>query len=252
MIKCEQLAAGYGGNTVIHGIDWSLADGKLTVIVGPNGSGKSTLLKAILGQAERKGGRISLEGRSIGEWSSRDVAKRVAYLPQNRNDANISVFRMVLHGRFPYIEYPRHYTREDEEAVLRALQKMGIEHLKGKPVSELSGGEKQKAYLAMALVQDSPVLLLDEPATYLDICGQLELMRILRRLTREGKTVAAVLHDLNFALQYGDEMLLMEEGRLVQKGTCRECLESGSLERVFGIRISCLLDEDKKPHYCFS
>lgn len=252
MISCKMLTAGYGGQDTIKEINWKAQAGRLAVITGPNGSGKSTLLKTLMGQVKKKSGSVHLLGREVSEYSHRERAQLLAYLPQNRSDTNISVARMVLHGRFPYLDYPRHYTKEDEDKVEQALEKAGIAHVKQRPVSELSGGEKQKAYLAMALVQDTPVLLLDEPAAHLDMACRLELMELLLALSKEGKTVVAVLHDLNFALQYADEISLMEKGRLVCRGTPSEILETGNLEKVFRLRAGCLKDGDGKAHYYFS
>lgn len=252
MISCEKLAAGYGKKTVISDISWKAPEGKLTVIVGPNGSGKSTLLKALIGQTAVKSGCVYLDGKPLVQWSGKEAAKRIAYLPQSRNDTNISVFRMALHGRFPYLSYPRRYTDRDAEMVIQASERMGIRELLEKPVSELSGGEKQRAFLTMALVQDSPVLLLDEPTTYLDISAQLELMGLLAQLAGEGKTVIAVLHDLNQALRFADEIVLLANGELKQCGTPEEVRKSGVLEEVLHVRIHILYDECGIEHYCFS
>lgn len=252
MIRCENVSAGYGKEAKIEGITWEAAAGKMTVLVGPNGCGKSTLLKTLVGQTKRNAGEVFLEGTPIANLSSREIARKIAYLPQNRSDANISVSRMVLHGRFPYIVYPRHYTAQDEKKVEDALARMGIAGLKHKPVSELSGGEKQKVYLAMALVQDASVLLLDEPMTYLDLSCQLELMRMLCMLKENGKTVILVSHDLNHALQYADEILVMEAGRIIRKGTPEEIRQLKILEQVFHLRIHSLTDEHGRRHYCFS
>lgn len=251
MIRCEMLTAGYGGRVVLHDINWETAEGRFTAIVGPNGSGKSTLLKTLTGNTAIRGGCVCLEGRPLGKWKDREMAKRLAYLPQSRSDTQISVFRMVLHGRFPYLTYPGHYTKRDEEMAIQALERVGISRLMEKPVSELSGGEKQRAYLAMALVQDTPVMLLDEPATYLDLSAQIELMDMLKRLAAEGKTIVAVLHDLNHALKYGEEIVLMENGRIKQCGTPKEILSTGVLEKVFHVGIHVLRDEQGEEHYYF-
>lgn len=252
MISCNMLTAGYGGQDTIKEINWEAKAGRLSVIAGPNGSGKSTLMKTIMGQVQKKSGSITLKGKELSGYSDRERAQLLAYLPQNRSDTNISVARMVLHGRFPYLEYPRHYTREDEERVKQALEKTGIAYAGKRPVSELSGGEKQKAYLAMALVQDTPVLLLDEPISHLDMACQIDFMEQLSLLVREGKTVIAVLHDLNFALQYGDEISLMNKGRLICRGTPPKILEAGYLEKVFGLQAGSFQDKEGRLHYYFS
>lgn len=252
MIKCDNLSAGYGGETVLKNINWKAETGLFAAIIGPNGCGKSTLMKAFMGQIRCAGGEICLGEHPVDRLDSREIAKKIAYLPQSRGTSRITVGRMVLHGRFPYIVYPRHYSKEDEARVAAALERVGIEALKHKPVSELSGGEKQKAYLAMALVQDAPILLLDEPTTYLDISAQLELMQMLRELTAEGKTVIAVLHDLNQALRYADRLLLMDKGRLVRYGTPEAILSEKKLEEIFRIRVKIFRDEEGNNNYCFT
>lgn len=251
MIKCRNLCAGYGREEVIRNISWEAAAGLFTAVIGPNGCGKSTLMKTLTGQTECTKGEIFLGKNLLKDLSSREIAKRIAYLPQSRENTGITVERMVLHGRFPYICYPRHYTREDEKKVSEALERVGIAELGHRPVLELSGGERQKAYLAMALVQDAPVLLLDEPATHLDISAQLELMQMLKSLTGEGKTVVAVLHDLNHALQYADRLMLIDRGELVRYGTQKVILREKRLEEIFGIEVKVFRDEEGKDNYCF-
>lgn len=251
MIKCRNLCAGYGREEVIRNISWEAEEGLFTAVIGPNGCGKSTLMKALTGQTKCTKGEIFLGKNLLKDLSSREIAKRIAYLPQSRENTGITVERMVLHGRFPYICYPRHYTREDEKKVSEALERVGIAELGHRPVLELSGGERQKAYLAMALVQDAPVLLLDEPAAHLDISAQLELMQMLKSLTGEGKTVVAVLHDLNHALQYAHRLMLIDRGELVRYGTQKVILREKRLEEIFGIEVKVFRDEEEKDNYCF-
>jgi len=251
MIKCENLRAGYGKREVLKGITWQAEPGLLTVIAGPNGCGKSTLLKAFMGQVRICGGEMFLKGKPISQWNPRERARCLAYVPQSRNDVNLSVSRMVLHGRFPHIVYPRRYTAKDQEIVEWAMEKMGILALKDCLISELSGGEKQKAYLAMALAQDAEVVLLDEPTTYLDLSYQLELMELLKELALEGRTVAAVLHDLGHGLQYADQILVMEDGQAAACGTPRQVLEGGMLEKVFRLKIYSTVNGQGEKHYWF-
>lgn len=252
MIRFEDVCAGYGGREILHGINCELETGKLTAVIGPNGSGKSTLLKTVMGQTRLIRGKIFVEEKDRKQLSSRDAAQKIAYLPQYRSDSNITVERLVLHGRFPYLSCPRHYTAQDMEKAVSSLEQMGIVQLRHRVVSELSGGEKQKVYLAMALAQEAPVLLLDEPSTFLDISCQLELLHLLRGLKEEGKTVIMVLHELNWALQYADCLLLMQGGELCQYGTVEELLIGGRLEQVFGLRLHRLKDEEGRVQYFFS
>ncbi len=236
MIRCEALTAGYGQKPAIRDIAWQAEPGSLTVIAGPNGCGKSTLLKSIMGQTRIYQGRVLLDGRPADFWNARERAKRVAYVPQSRNEVNLTVARMVLHGRFPYIVYPRHYTKEDQDMVDWALEKMGIQDLRHRLMSELSGGERQKACVAMALVQNAPSILLDEPTTYLDIAAQYETLRLVRKLNREtGLTVLTVLHDLNQAARFSDIIFAMREGRMEGTGTPEEMITAPMVRSVFGI-----------------
>ena len=188
MTQLRGLQAGYPGRPVLEGVDLDLLPGEVLALLGPNGCGKSTLLRAACGLLPRTGGEILAEGRPIGELSTRQLARHFAYLPQSRAVPSITARRMVLHGRFPYLDFPRRYRREDYEAVDRALEQVGGSELAERFLPQLSGGQRQKVYLAMALAQDTPVILMDEPTTYLDVRCQLETMELARRL--EGKSPA--------------------------------------------------------------
>jgi len=251
MISCKDLCAGYGKRQILRQITWKGEPGAFTVIAGPNGCGKSTFLKSFMGQTTIMGGELYLEDAPMSSWSARRKARQLAYVPQNRSDVSLAVSRMVLHGRFPYVEYPRHYTSEDYDKVEWALEKMGIKDLGDRLLSDLSGGERQKAYLAMALAQDTSILLLDEPTTYLDISCQLELMELLKGLAAEGRAVIAVLHDLNHCLEYGDQMVLMDKGAMAAWGTPEQVLAGGRLEEVFGLKVHGRTWEDGKRYYWF-
>ena len=187
MIELKNLRAGYPDRPVLEGIDLDFRPGEVLAILGPNGCGKSTLLRTANGLLPRDGGEVLVDGIPLEELSAKEVAKKVAYLPQSRSTPNITAGRMVLHGRFPYLSYPRRYRREDHEMVRRALEWAGAAELAPRPLAELSGGQRQKVYLAMALAQDTETILMDEPTTYLDVGCQLEVMALARRLARELK-----------------------------------------------------------------
>lgn len=237
MIEIVNVCAGYDGKEVLHHINLNIQPGKVTVLVGPNGCGKSTLLKALVRLNPHSSGEIMVGERVIGEYDSASLARQIAYLPQKRNVPDISVLKIVLHGRFPYLKYPRRYREEDLEKAREALQWVGIPHLAEENVNRLSGGNQQKVYIAMALAQDTPVILMDEPTTYLDISHQLRVMELAKRLTAEGKAVVLVLHDLSLALQNADFVGVMSRGEMVGFGTTGEIFQSGVLDEVFGVKV---------------
>nr|WP_325294705.1 ABC transporter ATP-binding protein [uncultured Oscillibacter sp.] len=237
MLEVRNLAAGYPGWTVLEGVTLAVRPGRVLALLGPNGCGKSTLLRTMPGLLPPLGGEILLDGRPLGDYSPRQAAQRVAYLPQSRTAPSITARRMVLHGRFPYLSYPRRYRREDHEAVDRALAAADALDLADRPLPELSGGQRQKVYLAMALAQETETVLMDEPTTYLDIRHQLETLALVRRLAAEGRGVALVLHDLCLALASADDVAVLGEGRLLALGGPEEIYQGGILARAMGISL---------------
>lgn len=237
MIQLRSLRAGYPGRPVLEGIDLDFRPGEVLAILGPNGCGKSTLLRAANGLLSRSGGEVLLDGVPPEKLTAREIAQKVAYLPQSRTVPSITAGRMVLHGRFPYLSYPRRYRREDREMVQRALAWVGASELAPRLVSQLSGGQRQKVYLAMALAQDTATVLMDEPTTYLDVGCQLEVMELARRLAEEGRAVVMVLHDLPLALRCAHRAALLCKGRVCQIGTPEELYGSDLLEQVMGVSL---------------
>ena len=251
MIEFQNLCAGYDRTPVLSGISLRIEPGTFTVILGPNGCGKSTLLKSLVGLSDVYAGQILLEGRPLSDFSGAETAKRIAYLPQSRRVPDITVQRLVLHGRFPHLRYPRKYRRQDFEIARAAMERVGIAQLADQSLARLSGGTRQKVYIAMALAQDTPVITLDEPTTYLDIGHQLQVMELCRELARQGKAVAAVLHDLDLAMQYGDRMALLDRGHLVDQGSPEELYRSGNLQRVFGVQMARVPTDHGPRYFCF-
>lgn len=237
MLEVKNLSAGYPGRTVLEGVSLAVRPGRVLALLGPNGCGKSTLLRTVPGLLPPLGGEILLDGKPLGDYSPREAARKIAYLPQSRAVPSITARRMVLHGRFPYLSYPRRYRREDEEAVDRALAAADALALADRPLPELSGGQRQKVYLAMALAQETETVLMDEPTTYLDVRHQLEVLALVRRLAAAGRGVALVLHDLCLALTVADDIAVLGEGRLLARGGSEEIYQSGVLERVMGISL---------------
>lgn len=252
MIKLKDISAGYGNHIILNQMNCSFAEGEITSVIGMNGCGKSTLLKVIAGLIEPISGEIVVQDKNTRNLSDKERAKLIAFLPQSRNTPVISAERMVLHGRFPYLSYPRRYSREDKEIALTAMERVGILGLKDKNMSELSGGERQKVYIAMALTQDTKIILLDEPTTFLDITYQLELLKLLTKLRNEGKTIVTVIHDLSLALRYSDKIIVMKEGSVKYSNTPKEVYDSGILEEVFHVKAHHFMDDNKGEYYYFT
>ena len=249
MLEIRKLSAGYPGNPVLKDVTLSIPEGKVTVVAGPNGCGKSTLLKALAGILSRQG-EIYLQNQPLHGLPQRELARHLAFLPQNRPVPEITAQRLVLHGRFPYLSYPRHYRPEDHRIAREAMEQLGIGDLAERSVSSLSGGQRQKVYLAMALAQDTQVLLLDEPTTYLDIRHQLQLMQLSRLLADSGKTLILVLHDLSLAMEYADHLVILENGTVAAQGSPGEVFASGVLPHVFGVEVRRTKTEDGWKYYC--
>lgn len=237
MLKLHNISAGYDQTTILHDITLDIPEGKITTIIGNNGCGKSTLLKSIVGFLPLSSGEIRIHDCKFNELSSSNLAKQIAYLPQCKNIPDITVGRLVLHGRFPYLSYPRRYQKMDQQLALDAMEQMGISHLADKPVAELSGGIRQKAYIAMALAQQAPIIIMDEPTTYLDIEQQLKFAETIKRLSAEGKTFVLVLHDILMALKLSDQIAVMKNGRIIQYGTPDEILNSNVLHDLYHVQV---------------
>lgn len=251
MLRLEHITAGYNKNSVIKDIDIEFERGKITALIGPNGSGKSTLLKAAVDLCEIYEGTVYLNGKDRSRLGNKEFAKHVSYLPQSHSTGAIAVERMVLHGRFPYLSYPRRYGKRDYEYCCHAMEKAGISELKGKKLEELSGGQKQKVYIAMALAGEAQVFLFDEPTTYLDVGYQLELLDIMVQLREQGKTVIVVLHDINYAMGISDRLAVMEQGKILLADTPVNVYESGVISRVFQVETKIFTDTEGKKHFYF-
>ena len=250
MIEARHLFAGYENRPVLQDISLSIPKGKLTVLLGPNGCGKTTLFKTLLGLLKPQAGKVLLAGRNISSMTPGELAKQAAYMAQTRSTPSISARRMVLHGRFPYLSYPRRYREEDHQIVREALRQADALDLIDRPMQELSGGQRQKVYLAMALAQQTPVIFMDEPTAFLDVRHQLELMDTARTLADSGKTVVLVLHDLSLALRAADLAAVMQDGRLMQAGTPEEVYASGVLQDVFGVAVRRMQTDSGWQYYC--
>lgn len=249
MIELQTLCAGYRGQPVLQAIDLAFPAGAVTVLLGPNGCGKTTLLKTALGLIPALGGQVLYDGAPLQSLTPAQTARLAAYLPQNRPVPNIQARRMVLHGRFPYLAFPRHYRKTDYEIVDSALDEADARALADRPMPELSGGQRQKIYLAMALAQQAGTVFMDEPTTWLDARHQLEVMHTARALAERGRAVCLVSHDLCLALRAADRVALLADGGLKFCGTPERLYESGLLDEVFGVAMHRVQGGDGWRYY---
>lgn len=249
MIQLKHISAGYQRNVIVEDVTLDFVPGEVMVLLGPNGCGKSTLLKTALGLLPAQHGEILYDGRPIAEMNRKEIARKAAFLTQSRSTSSIQAFRMVLHGRFPYLSYPRRYGKEDYAIVEQAMKATDSFVHRDKNMKELSGGQRQSVYLAMALAQDTETIFMDEPTTYLDIQRQLQIMKIARELASKGKAVVLVLHDLALALREADKLAVFADGQLKCCDTPEAVYRSGILSQVFQADIHGVETEHGMQYY---
>ena len=253
MIRLKDITAGYKGIKIIKNINVFFEKGSITGITGKNGCGKSTLIKTASGLIKPFSGDIMLDEENIYNIPDRKLAREISFLPQIRNVPNITVYNLVMHGRFPYLGFPRILQDEDKAIVENVLEKLDLKKYRNKNVKELSGGERQKVYLAMVLAQDTYYIFLDEPTTYLDINHQLEILDIIKELMNMGRGVIMAIHDLNSALTYSDKVCLLDKGGIVMFDTPEAVYNSREIERVFHVKCDKVYMEEKgQSQYVFS
>lgn len=222
----------------VHGVSLELGSG-LVGVLGPNGSGKSTLLKLLAGVLQPTRGEISLEGKRLDRIPRRELAQRLAFVPQKVElPFPFRCRELVMMGRYARMRGAGLDESRQEEAVLQALRATGVEHLKDRRFGELSGGEAQRVRIAQALAQEGQIMLLDEPTSHLDIAHQLELMSLLGQLAGQGQAILVSLHDLNLAALYCQRLLLLKEGRLLAEGAPGEVLTEETLAQAYGVRLA--------------
>ncbi|XXZ53020.1 ABC transporter ATP-binding protein [Streptomyces cavourensis] len=243
-LEARDVRLGYGEREIVRDLSVTVPPGRITVIVGPNACGKSTLLRSMARLLAPTAGAVLLNGRSIQEMPTKEVAAVLAILPQSPTaPEGITVSDLVGRGRYPHQGWFRRWSAEDDEAVAQALLSTDVLELADRPVDELSGGQRQRVWIAMALAQRTDILLLDEPTTYLDASHQLDVLDLLTDLNRErGVTMVAVLHDLNLACRYADHMIAMKDGRILAEGAPVDIVTEGLVGEVFGMRCSVIED----------
>jgi iron complex transport system ATP-binding protein len=243
-LTADRVSLAYGPRTVVTELSLDVPDGRVSVIVGPNACGKSTLLHGLARLLRPCGGSVLLDGKEIHRAPSREVARRLGLLPQNPvAPEGVTVADLVGRGRHPHQGAFRRWTRADEEAVTEALVLTDTLDLADRIVAELSGGQRQRVWIAMALAQDTGLLLLDEPTTYLDVAHQVEMLDLLADLNaRRGTTVVMVLHDLNLAARYAHHLVVMKAGRIVGEGAPAEVVTEETVRDAFGLTSQVILD----------
>lgn len=246
MLTLHNVSVRLDGKDILKNVSFQLHPNRLTVLVGRNGSGKSTLLSCVNQQTPYIG-TITVEGKDLSKLSARQRAKTVAILPQSLPAPQITLREMTAFGRNPYLDFTGRLTQTDQEMVEQAMVDAQAEDLAGRYVNTLSGGERQRGALAMILAQNTPIMLLDEPTAHMDLAYEAQFLERLTRL-KEKKTILIVLHDLNLAAQYADDVVVLDDGQLKFWGTKDACLEKEVLEKTFGLRRFTIEEEKRR---CF-
>ena len=243
-LKADHLTAGYDKKMIINDIHIQIPDHKISVIIGANACGKSTLLKSFARLLKPEYGDIVLDGKKISTLSTKQVARTVGLLPQSPVvPEGIKVFDLVSRGRYPYQSFGKSNTKEDFIAVEKAMDMMGITKIANENTGELSGGQRQRVWIAMALAQQTDILILDEPTTFLDITYQVEILDLLTDLNKKmGTTILMVLHDINLTARYADYLFAMKDGKLVASGTPHEVITENTMKEVFSLSCEVITD----------
>jgi iron complex transport system ATP-binding protein len=243
-LETENLTLAYGERIIINELNMTIPEGKVTVFIGSNGCGKSTLLRSLARLLKPKSGSVLLDGHSISRLSTKEVARRLAILPQSTAaPEGLTVLQLVKQGRYPYQSWLRQWSEEDEKMVTWALDATQMSELAEQPVDSLSGGQRQRAWIAMVLAQGTHTLLLDEPTTYLDMTHQLEVLDILAELNRnEKRTVVMVLHDLNLACRYADHIVAVQNQTVYAEGAPESVMTEDLVRAVFNLDCRIIKD----------
>ncbi|MEU9633962.1 ABC transporter ATP-binding protein [Streptomyces tendae] len=242
-LAARGVTVGYGARSVIDGLDVAIPPGVITTIIGPNGCGKSTLLRTLSRLLRPTGGTVVLDGEDIAALKTREVAKKLGLLPQAPvAPEGLTVSDLVARGRHPHQSWLRQWSSDDADVVRRALAMTGVSDLADRPVDSLSGGQRQRVWISMTLAQGTDLLLLDEPTTYLDLAHAVDVLDLVDDLHESGRTVVMVLHDLNLATRYSDNLVVMREGAILAQGHPRDVITADLLHEAFGLRAKVIDD----------
>ncbi|MBK4145585.1 ATP-binding cassette domain-containing protein [Corynebacterium macginleyi] len=245
-VVASSITVGYGQRTIIRDLSATFPAGKITTIVGPNGCGKSTLLRAMSGLLNLATGNISVNGNNISDMKRKDVARILGVLPQSPvAPEGLLVSDLVARGRHPHQAWFRQWSATDEDAVYEALKQTGSADLANRTLDELSGGQRQRVWISMVLAQNTDILFLDEPTTYLDLATSVDILELVDSLRQKlGRTVVMVLHDLNLAVRYSDYLVVMKEGQVIASGTPGEVITAERLQQAFDLRARVIEDPE--------
>lgn len=245
-VVASSVTVGYGQRTIIRDLSATFPAGKITTIVGPNGCGKSTLLRAMSGLLNLDTGTVSVDGQSISDMKRKDVARILGMLPQSPvAPEGLLVSDLVARGRHPHQAWFRQWSSTDEDAVFEALKQTGSADLASRTLDELSGGQRQRVWISMVLAQNTDILFLDEPTTYLDLATSVDILELVDSLRQElGRTVVMVLHDLNLAVRYSDYLVVMKDGQVIASGIPAEVITAELLQEAFDLRARVIEDPE--------
>lgn len=243
-LTTRKLTLSYDKNSVVAGLDLAIPTGQMTALVGPNGCGKSTLLRGLARLLKPQSGTVYLDGNAIAQLPTKEVAKRIGILPQSPSaPEGLTVRELIAQGRYPHQTWLQQWSQEDEQMLKQAIAMTNLADFAERPLDTLSGGQRQRAWIAMSLAQNTDILLLDEPTTFLDLAHQIEVLDLLYDLNRNHRrTIVMVLHDLNLACRYADNLIVLRNGQVFAQGTATQVMTKTMLREVFGLESQIVVD----------